>query len=91
MLRAQNKQVSKKALQFETLASLKRQATKVNASYRKQIAAKKKECLDNSKRARQVLLIKLPKPSSGTLRQRKSTLHNKIKSRTNQTNVKDVL
>ena len=59
----------------------------MNASFRKEISSKKKECVENAKRARQVLLIKVPATSAGSVEQRKTILRNAINSRSRRINV----
>jgi hypothetical protein len=81
------KKVSDKELQANTLTALKKRASRVNADFRTQIKNKKKECVDNAKRARQALIIKMPKTSSGSVDQRKNMLINAIKSRTKKIDV----
>ena len=76
-----------KAKNRDTLTALKKRASAVNASFRKEISSKKKECVENAKRARQVLLIKVPKTSAGSVEQRKTMLRNAINSRSRPINV----
>ena len=76
-----------KARNRETLTALKKRASAVNASFRKEIASKKKECVENAKRARQVLLIKVPATSAGSVEKRKTMLRNAINSRSRPINV----
>ena len=76
-----------KAKNRDTLTALKKRASVVNASFRKEISSKKKECVENAKRARQVLLIKVPKTSAGSVEQRKTMLRNAINSRSRPINV----
>ena len=70
-----------KAKNRDTLTALKKRASVVNASFRKEISSKKKECVENAKRARQVLLINVPKTSAGSVEQRKAFLKRAINRR----------
>ena len=70
-----------KAKNRDTLTALKKRASAVNASFRKEISSKKKECVENAKRARQVLLIKVPKTSAGSVEERKAFLKRAINRR----------
>ena len=54
----------------------------MNAHFRKEISKKKKECAETAKRARQVLLIKVPKTSSGSVEQWKAFSKSTINRRT---------
>ena len=70
-----------KAKNRDTLTALKKRASVVNAHFRKEISKKKKECADTARKARQVVLIKVPKTSAGSVEQRKAFLKRAINRR----------
>ena len=71
-----------KAKNRDTLTALKKQASVVNAHFRKEISNKKRECADTARKARQALLIKVPATSAGSVEQRKAFLKRAINRRT---------
>jgi hypothetical protein len=73
-----------KAKNPDTLTELKKRASVVNAHFRKEISNKKKECADRARKARQVLLIKVPATSAGSVEQRKAFLKRSINRRLKQ-------
>jgi hypothetical protein len=70
-----------KAKNRDTLTALKKQASVVNAHFRKEISNKKKECADTARKARQVLLIQVPATSAGSVEKRKAFLKRAINRR----------
>ena len=71
-----------KAKNRDTLTELKKRASVVNAHFRKEISNKKKKCADTARKARQVLLIKVPATSAGSVENRKAFLKRAINRRT---------